>query len=156
MQQGAAAQLVAAVNAAWSPALSTSAAAALGYLPPRVTGMDPILAHYGNRSLATATTDLLGPAHPQALVYLHLPDGVTALGGVLFTAPVGQGPCPGGALTLWHFHQAGAKREMIHVWLFDNPSGSFSTGIGGKPGIVVAEHELDPFAPTPPSAPGSL
>ena len=142
-QQAAAGQLVDSVKAAWSPDLTPTAAEALGYVPPKIPGKDPILVHYGNRALATATTALMDPAHPQALVYLRLPDGATVLGGVLFTAPTGQGPCPGGSLTLWHYHQAGAKREMIHVWLFDNPSGSFATGIGGKVGIQVAERELE-------------
>ena len=157
-QQDAAAQLVAAVKARWSPALTPAAAGALGYVPPRVRATDPVLAHYGNRALARATTDLIDPATPQALVYLHLPDGATVLGGVLFTAPIGLGPCPGGALTLWHFHQATATREMIHVWLFDNPGGSFATGIGSAAGIRIAERELEApttVAPTPvaPAAP---
>jgi hypothetical protein len=152
-QQDAATQLVAAVKARWSPALTPAVAGALGYLPPKVPGTDPILVHYGNRSLARATTDLMDPATPQALVYLHLPDGATVLGGVLFTAPIGSGPCPGGALTLWHYHQAAATREMIHVWLFDNPGGSFATGIGGTSGIRVAERELGAPAPVSPASP---
>jgi hypothetical protein len=152
-QQDAATQLVAAVKARWSPALTPAVAGALGYLPPKVPGTDPILVHYGNRSLARATTDLMDPATPQALVYLHLPDGATVLGGVLFTAPIGSGPCPGGALTLWHYHQAAATREMIHVWLFDNPGGSFATGIGGTSGIRVAERELEAPAPVSPASP---
>lgn len=141
-QRAAAAELLATVRATWLPSLTTTAARALGYVAPKVPGKDPVLVHYGNRGLANATSDLMDPARPQALVYLHLPDGATVLGGVLFTAPIGQGPCPGGSTTLWHYHQAGATREMIHVWLFDNPSGPFSTGIGGKAGIQVAEREL--------------
>jgi len=99
----------------------------------------------------------MDPATPQALVYLHLPDRATVLGGVLFTAPIGSGPCPGGALTLWHDHQAAATREMIRVWLFDNPGGSFATGIGGTPGIRIAERELEAPVPVAPGipAPGS-
>ncbi len=142
-QQDAAAQLVAAVKARWSPTLTPAAAGALGYVPPRVPGNDPFVVHYANRALSRATTDLIDPAAPQALVYLRLPDGSTVLGGVLFTAPIGAGPCPGGALTLWHVHQATATREMIHVWLFDDPGGSFATGVGGRPGIRVAERELE-------------
>jgi hypothetical protein len=155
-QQDAAAQLVAAVEARWSPALTPAAAGALGYLPPKVPGTDPVLAHYGNRALARATTDLMDPATPQALVYLHLPDGATVLGGVLFTAPIGSGPCPGGALTLWHYHQATATREMIHVWLFDNPGGSFATGLGGTSGIRIAERELEAPAPVSPASPAPV
>jgi hypothetical protein len=154
-QQAAAAQLVAAVKATWSPRLTPADAGALGYVPPKVPGRDPNLVHYGNRALATATADLLDPAHPQALVYLHLPDGATVLGGVLFTAPIGQGPCVGGASTLWHYHQATATREMIHVWLFDNPGGSFATGIGGPAGIRAAERELEASAPLVPVDPGA-
>ena len=92
----------------------------------------------------------MDPAAPQALVYVRLPDGATVLGGVLFTAPIGLGPCPGGALTLWHYHKATATREMIHVWLFDNPGGSFATGIGGGSGIRVAERELEAATPAEP------
>ena len=149
-QQAAAQQLVDAVKAHWSPSLSPTAAQALGYVPPKSPGKDPTLVHYGNRALAASTTDLMDPAQPQALVYLHLPDGTTRLGGVLFTAPIGQGPCPGGSLTLWHYHHTGATREMIHVWLFDNPSGSFSTGVGGKAGLQVAQRQLEAaIAPAP-------
>lgn len=36
---------------------------------------------------------------------------------------------------------------MIHVWLFDNPTGSFSTGIGGKAGLAIAERELGSGVP---------
>ena len=154
-QQAAAAQLVAAVKATWSPRLTPADAGALGYVPPKAPGRDPRLVHYRNRALATATADLLDPAHPQALVYLHLPDGATVLGGVLFTAPIGQGPCVGGASTLWHYHQATATREMIHVWLFDNSGGSFATGIGGPAGIQAAERELEASAPGVPVDPGA-
>lgn len=142
-QQAAADQLVAQVKAAWSPTLTETQATALGYRAPKAPTKTPTLTHFANPRLARDTTDLMDPAAPQALVFLNLPDGRTVLGGVLFTAPVGAGPCPGGSLTLWHFHQAGAQREMIHVWLFDNPAGSFSTGLGGRPGLLAAERELE-------------
>ena len=154
-QQAAAAELVATVKATWSPHLTPADAGALGYVPPKVPGKDPRLVHYANRALATATADLLDPAHPQALVYLHLPDGATVLGGVLFTAPIGQGPCVGGASTSWHYHRATATREMIHVWLFDNPGGAFATGIGGTAGIRAAEQELEAPVPAVPADPGA-
>jgi hypothetical protein len=141
-ETAAAAALVAAVKVNWSPTLTVAGAAALGYRAPKTPAASKVLTHLANRSLATSTTDLLDPAKPQALVYANLPDGSQVLAGVLFTAPIGQGPCPGGSTTLWHYHQAGATREMIHVWLFDNPTGSFSTGIGGKAGLAIAEREL--------------
>jgi hypothetical protein len=42
---------------------------------------------------------------------------------------------------------------MIHVWLFDNPGGSFATGIGGTPGIRIAERELEAPVPVAPASP---
>jgi hypothetical protein len=141
-ETAAAAALVASVKANWSPTLTVAGAAALGYHASQKPATSKVLTHLANRSLATSTTDLLDPAKPQALVYANLPDGSQVLAGVLFTAPIGQGPCPGGSTTLWHYHHPGATREMIHVWLFDNPTGSFSTGIGGKAGLAIAEREL--------------
>ena len=141
-QRAAADQLVAQVRAAWSPSLTETGATALGYHAPKASTPNATLTHFVNPALVRDTKDLMDPARPQALVFLHLPDGRTVLGGVLFTAPIGLGPCPGGSLTLWHYHQAGAQREMIHVWLFDNPAGSFSTGVGGRPGVLVAERQL--------------
>lgn len=44
---------------------------------------------------------------------------------------------------------------MIHVWLFDNPTGSFSTGIGGKAGLAIAQRELEPLVPAAPSVQAS-
>jgi hypothetical protein len=142
-EQAAALQLTARVKAAWSPTLTLAQAVALGYRAPVTTPANPTLVHYVDPALVKETTDLMDPSRPQALVFLHLPDGTTLLGGVLFTAPIGTGPCPGGALTLWHYHQAGAVREMIHVWLYDNPTGAFSTGTGGKTGLLVAQRELE-------------
>jgi hypothetical protein len=151
-QQAAAVQLTAQVKAAWSSSLTPTQAVALGYRAPVTTPANPTLVHYVDPTLVKDTTDLMDPARPQALVFLHLPDGTTVLGGVLFTAPIGSGPCPGGALTLWHYHQAGAVREMIHVWLYDNPTGAFATGTGGKAGLLVAQRELE-TPPTPTAAP---
>jgi hypothetical protein len=151
-QTAAAANLVTAVKASWSPTLTIAQAQALGYHLPRTPAASKVLTHLANPGLVAATSDLLDPAKPQALVYASLPDGSRVLAGVLFTAPVGQGPCPGGSTTLWHYHHDGATREMIHVWLFDNPTGSFSTGIGGKAGLAIAQRELEPLAPAAPSA----
>jgi len=141
-QTAAASTLVAAVKADWSRTLTIAGAATLGYLPPKTPAASKVLTHLANRSLAAATSDLLDPTKPQALVYANLPDGNQVLAGVLFTAPIGQGPCPGGSTTLWHYHHPGSSREMIHVWLFDNPTGSFSTGIGGKVGLAIAQRQL--------------
>ena len=106
-----------------------------------------MLVHYVDPARVLDTSNVLNPAKPQALVFLRLPGGRTVLGGVLFSAPIGMGPCPGGASTLWHYHKAGATREMIHVWLFDNPSGDFATGVGGKVGLATAEHQLEAALP---------
>ncbi len=142
-QTAVATAIVAAVKANWSPTLTVAGAATLGYLPPKQPAATKVLTHLANRSLAGSTTDLLDPAKPQALVFANLPDGSQILAGVLFTAPIGAGPCVGGSATLWHYHHAGATREMIHVWLFDNPSGPFSIGIGGKAGLAIAQRELE-------------
>jgi hypothetical protein len=45
---------------------------------------------------------------------------------------------------------------MIHVWLFDNPGGSFATGIGGTSGIRIAERELEAPAPVSPASPAPV
>jgi len=150
-QTAAAAALVTAVKASWSPTLTIAQAQALGYHLPKAPAASKVLTHLANPALVAATSDLLDPAKPQALVYANLPDGNRVLAGVLFTAPVGQGPCPGGSVTLWHYHHDGAPREMIHVWLFDNPAGSFSTGIGGKAGLAIAQRQLEPLTPAAPS-----
>ena len=152
-QTAAAAALVASVKATWSPTLSVAAAGAQGYVPPKKPAASKVLVHLANPTLVAATGDLLDPAKPQALVYANLPDGSQVLAGVLFTAPIGAGPCPGGSTTLWHYHHDGATREMIHVWLFDNPTGAFSTGIGGKAGLAIAQRELEGASPSPSSSP---
>jgi len=151
-QTAAAAALVTAVKANWSPTLTVADAAGLGYVPPRKPAASKVLSHLADPLLARSTSDLLDPARPQALVFAALPDGKQVLVGVLFTAPIGQGPCPGGATTLWHYHQPGAAREMIHVWLFDNPAGAFSTGIGGTAGLLIAQRELERGTAAGPSA----
>lgn len=153
-QNAAAAALVASVKAAWSPTLTAADATALGYRPPKTPAAGGVLTHFSNPVLAASNTDLLDPTRPQALVFVTLPDGRQVLAGVLFTAPIGEGPCPGGSATLWHFHKAGATREMLHVWLFDNPTGSFATGIGGRAGLAIAQRELEGAAPAGTSAPG--
>ena len=150
-QTVAAAALVTAVKASWSPTLTIAQAQTLGYHLPRTPAASKVLTHLANPSLVAATSDLLDPAKPQALVYATLPDGSKVLAGVLFTAPIGQGPCPGGSTTLWHYHHDGATREMIHVWLFDNPTGSFSTGIGGKVGLATAQRQFEGGVPAVPS-----
>jgi hypothetical protein len=143
---------VTAVKADWSPTLTIGQAQSLGYRLPKNRAASPVLTHLVNPSLATSTSDLLDPSKPQSLVYAALPDGSQVLSGVLFTAPIGLGPCPGGSSTLWHYHHPGATREMIHVWLFDNPTGPFSTGIGGKAGLAIAQRELEPLVPAVPSS----
>ena len=145
-------RLLAAVKASWSPTLTIAQAQTLGYHLPKAPAASKVLTHLANPALVAATSDLLDPAKPQALVYANLPNGQQVLAGVLFTAPIGLGPCPGGSSTLWHYHHDGATREMIHVWLFDNPTGSFSTGIGGKAGLAIAQRELESVGPPVPSA----
>jgi hypothetical protein len=89
---------------------------------------------------------------PEGLMYIETGDGETDLIGVMYVASRDEGPTAGGELTQWHTHErlcigyeeAGSAvvslklvgcqessspasdLEMMHVWLFDHPGGSFS------------------------------
>lgn len=65
------------------------------------------------------------PEHPEGLVYLKRRDGAMVLLGVVYKAPTGVGSRPGGAVAPWHSHD-NPDREMVHVWLVDNPDGPFA------------------------------
>jgi hypothetical protein len=93
------------------------------------------------------------PGRPQALIYLSRSGGgEPIIVGAAFITPAGDGPRIGGGLTIWFPHQdlctdeqaglvakvargricpAGSqplpwRTEALHVWLFDNPNGSFA------------------------------
>lgn len=93
----------------------------------------------------------LDTERPESLVYLKLPSGKVVLLGVMFSAPKGEGPRPGGPLTDWHTHDTlcisatgaavlatapgqcpagaffvGERVEMMHIWIFNNPDGPFA------------------------------
>ena len=127
------------------------AAQAEGYqqtTPYRYGGWGP--AHFNNQTYSRDGR-FLDPARPEALVYMKVPDGRVALIGAMFLAPKGQGPRPAGPLTEWHVHDnlcitsigtvalalapgvcppgsffVGEAVEMMHVWTFNNPDGSFA------------------------------
>ena len=91
---------------------------------------------------------LLDPERPEDLIYLKTDDGRLVLLGVMYLAPIGQGPVTGGPLTRWHAHEdlcaspdgvapslptgecpAGTRPigvEMLHVWVVDHPDGPFA------------------------------
>jgi len=118
-------------------------------------------AHFNNRQY-TREKRFLDPERPAALVYMRTQDGRTVLIGVMFLAPKGQGPRPGGPITEWHVHDnlcitstgaadvamapeqcppgstfLGEAVEMMHVWIFDNPDGPYAHSLT-VPGIQAA------------------
>lgn len=148
-QQAAAARLLAEIRSAAVKFTDFRTAEALGYrqsTPFRFGSWGP--AHFGNRAYKRDGR-LLDPAHPESLMFLRLPNGEMTLLGVMFLAPRGEGPRPGGPITEWHVHEnlcvndsgkaglarrgqcptgfslMGARAEMMHVWLFDHPKGPF-------------------------------
>jgi hypothetical protein len=104
-------------------------------------------AHFHNDAYAFDGR-VLDPERPEDLIYLKQDDGDLVLLGVMFLAPIGQGPAVGGPLTHWHTHDdlcgsvAGLVPttpagecpegtlslgvEMLHVWLIDHPDGPFA------------------------------
>ena len=71
----------------------------------RVPGETPVIPATGRADPAYASDGLyLDPEHPESLIYLRTKDGVMYLLGVMYLAPAGEGPTPGGPLTHWHGH----------------------------------------------------
>jgi hypothetical protein len=110
--------------------------------------------------------DLLDPDRPESLVYFRFPDGGLLLIGVMYLAAPGQGPAVSGDAH-WHTHADGCfgagglvlldspedscppgtrriseQSEMLHVWLFDGPSGPFGTGLTREDYLAAAEQLL--------------
>ncbi len=106
-------------------------------------------AHFGNPAYVTDGR-LLDPERPENLVYLKQDEGRLELLGVMYLAPIGQGPAVGGPLTEWHIHDdlcASAEPpavvpilptgtcptgttpigyEMLHLWTVEHPDGPFA------------------------------
>ena len=104
-------------------------------------------AHFHNETY-NQDGKLLDPERPENLMFVKTEDGTLELIGVMFIAPPGQGPRPGGPLTNWHTHPdlCGGQEgvilknpdgtcpaetypvdfEMLHVWLIDVPGGPFA------------------------------
>ncbi len=150
-QQAGAAKLLEDVKAGIARFASAQAAFSEGYrqtTPYRFGQWGP--AHFNNREYSR-DGKFLDPERPEALVYMKMQDGRSVLIGVMFLAPKGQGPRPGGPITDWHVHDnlcitstgaadvamapgqcppgsffVGEAVEMMHVWLFENPDGPFA------------------------------
>ncbi len=110
-------------------------------------------AHFHNQTYATDGA-LLDPERPEDLMYLKTDDGALELIGVMFLAPPGEGPTPGGPLTFWHRHDdlcAGVAgvvpeapdgtcpaatvpltQEMLHVWMVSEAA-ELSAAFGEEP-----------------------
>lgn len=108
-------------------------------------------AHFVNKGYF-ADGSVQDPELPESLVYAENPEGGTDLIGVMYVAWRGEGPTDGGELAQWHTHddlcigldmvgnaavssKTGAcpvgsvpvsEIEMMHVWLFDHPDGTFA------------------------------
>jgi len=150
-QQAAAAKLVEDVKTGSARFANIQTAINEGYqqtTPFRFGQWGP--AHFNNRQYAREKR-FLDPERPTALVYMRTQDGRSVLIGVMFLAPKGQGPRPGGPVTEWHVHDnlcitstgaadvamapgqcppgstfLGEAVEMMHVWIFDNPDGVYA------------------------------
>lgn len=161
-EQAAAGQFVAETLAAAARFEDFAVAEAEGFVrvtPYHVRGGGP--AHFVNP--IDAVDDVyLDPNEPESLVYLRAPDGSMHLLGVMFLAPIGEGPTPGGPLTRWHDHegmcfgpnsparpqdetgacpsgQAPIRSEMMHVWTFEHPDGSLAEHLDRA--AIVAAYE---------------
>ncbi|MGH2530700.1 MAG: hypothetical protein ACRDJW_00210 [Thermomicrobiales bacterium] len=154
-EQAAADQFVADVTQAAARFEEFAVAKDEGYF--RITP-EIFAAHYVNPIYASDDV-YLDPEKPEALVYLKTRDGERHLLGVMFLAPIGEGPTPGGSLTHWHAHEgmcvgptgvgeqdaAGAcspglfpiRTEMLHVWTFGHPDGPLAEELG-RDGLIAA------------------
>lgn len=117
-------------------------------------------AHFHNETY-DRDGELLDPARPEDLMYLKAADGRLTLIGVMYLAPAGEGPRPGGPLTNWHTHPdlcaseegvtviepsgacppgtAPITAEMLHVWLVENPDGPFADRLPADSGTTLMD-----------------
>jgi hypothetical protein len=65
--------------------------------------LDPSKTHHPNRAYKRDGV-VFELAKPESLIYVTQDDGVKRLVGVLYHAPLGQGPTPCGNATFWHTH----------------------------------------------------
>ena len=151
-EQAAADALVAAVEAGVARLADPEVTVAEGYrqATPFVF-YDLRAAHFVNVGYAS-DGQLLDPERPESLMYLKTDTGELELIGVMFIAPMGEGPAPGGPIMAWHGHSdpcsgnagvvamspggtcpAGTLAidfEMLHVWMIDNPDGPYADSTG--------------------------
>ncbi|HEV8339877.1 MAG TPA: hypothetical protein VGR25_09520 [bacterium] len=150
-QQTAAERLLADVRRDAAAFADLNAAVAAGYVQStRWSLLNWGAAHFTNFTYSRDGRHL-DTQRPESLIYLKLPSGKVALLGVMFSAPKGEGPRPGGPLTDWHTHDnlcisatgaavlaiapgqcpagaffVGERVEMMHIWIFNNPEGPFA------------------------------
>jgi hypothetical protein len=144
-EQVAADRLVAATRNAVARYRDSAIAEQEGYRPITPFAFYGARAAHYQRDAALLDGRLLDPQHPEHLIYLKAADGRLTLIGVMYLAPVGQGPAIGGPLTSWHTHDdlcanrdgvvpmlptgtclagtAPLPLEMLHIWLVDHPNG---------------------------------
>ena len=117
--------------------------------------------HYVNFE-NTRDTDVLNPQKPEFLMYYPTSSGQVLAGAMFLTEKLyDQGPQPGGADMIWHYHtsdQAFCFRnnvmvefedddscngiisrrspEMLHVWFVEHPQGYYSTEMCLPAGII--------------------
>lgn len=165
-QRLAAEELLAEVRAGAQRLADVQVAVAEGYrqtTPYRFGRWGP--AHFTNPAYRR-DGQMLDPSRPESLVYMKLPDSRIVLLGVMFTAPSGEGPRPGGPITVWHVHDnlcltatgtvarpagpgqcpegaffVGAIVEMMHIWTFDNPDGPYAQSLS-RQAIAAAVKEF--------------
>lgn len=122
-----------------------------GYVDLTDSRAEPEIVYLYDREFVREGT-WIDPGRPQALVYLRRPSAAHLLVGTAFIVPAGDGPRIGGGLTIWFPHRglcvdsqdevvakgipgggcpSGSRAlapqlEALHVWLFENPNGSFA------------------------------
>jgi hypothetical protein len=147
-EQAAADRLVAATRSGTARYTDSLVAEQEGYRPVTPFAFHGARAAHYQRDAAVLDGRILDPQHPEHLIYLKDDDDHLTLIGVMYLAPIGQGPAIGGPLTSWHTHDdlcanrdgvvpmlptgtclAGTgplQVEMLHIWLVDHPDGPFA------------------------------
>lgn len=156
-QRAAANKLLADIRAGLAQFADLNAAMKAGYVQSTRWGVGTWgPAHFTNFTYSRDGR-VLEVERPESIVYMKLPGGKVVLLGVMFSAPQGEGPRPGGPLTDWHIHDnlcisaagqavlatgpgqcpagaffVGERIEMMHIWLFDHPEGPFAHALSAE------------------------
>ena len=78
-------------------------------------------------------------AHPESAIYRTRPDGSKQLVGVLYHAPIGEGPTPCGDATSWHTH-ASCMDPSTRATAPAGDGGACADGLLLRPGRVEMLH----------------